>query len=177
MKFLPELPDSPLKLKKNLFYWDAEISKTGKQFHLYEASYPVASLNLSEGRNNPAYYKLGNEVFEFQDNSTYFCASMLVVNKNGRQCIGKVQKSIHRQEEGTINIYGETYGWKVRTLHENSLLLMDQQHRRLITYHYSDDFVRLLLTKHALDDQQVIPLLCIGLYLLPFWHSPVKANP
>ncbi len=170
MKFIRKSLDQA-SLKKSQFYWEAGRGVERGQYYLYNEINLVASLCLPEEQPATPRFHLGKDIFELRDSSSFFVACMYLIKMKEGQCVGCIEKSARNPGEGTISLLGKTYGWKFRNMHESSLLLMDQHRNRLFSYHYTPDFVRLLLNKAGRGDAQLIPLLCIGLYLLPVWHS------
>ncbi|AHM62634.1 hypothetical protein D770_21935 [Flammeovirgaceae bacterium 311] len=171
MLFLPVPPDEPSSLSKLQYYWEDEEDEQGQLFDLYEEESKVATLFIPVECIRTVQIRLGSTVLDLKDCSSFFSHYLLLASKEGGQTLGYIKKNTYKPTEGTISLQKQTYGWKALHRPDGSLMLMDWHKRKLFTYHYTDDFVRLMLSDYGRNDLQLIPLLCIGLYLLPIWHS------
>lgn len=169
MKFIPAPREYSFSLMTHQYFWQADRAGNGR-FYLYQEEQLVASLCLQEEKNHPPVLKLSQETLLFQENSTFFDASILIIDKDSGLCSGRINKNSLKSGEGSIRLKGQVYGWKYKKQTDSFLLVMDQKRRKLFSYHYGPDFVRLILNKTGKDNHQVISLLSIGLYLLPVWQ-------
>lgn len=170
MKLLSIPSGQPSSLKKHPFYWKSYAAEK-QVFHLYRENHRVATLCMPPKKHKPGVMKLLHGTFEFHDNSSFFAACLLLIEKESGKCIGRIDKNPFKTGEGTINLQGEEYGWKFNKRPDVYFLLMDQERKRVFSYHYGKDYVRLLINKPGMHNLQIVPLLCIGLYLLPLWQK------
>lgn len=169
MEFIPSPLNQHSFLKKHPYYWQIDDERE-EVFHLYHNNKKVASLSLQDETNTLPYIQIDQKIFEIQDNSTFFALCLLLIEKNSGICAGRIEKNDCSPNGGTIRFQGNIYGWKYNTRPDANLLLMDEKRKRLFSYHYCPRYVRLLLNRSGLNNQQLIPLLCIGSYLLPLWQ-------
>lgn len=183
MLFLPIPPDgstfsptSSSSSAKLQFYWEGEVGEKVMFFHLYEEAHLVATLCMPRERDSSVQIQLNSMMVEFKDCSSFFSSCLLLANGNSGQSIGYIKKSSHKLNEGTISLHKQTYAWKIQYCPDGKLILMDHKKRKLFSYHFTPDFVRLLLSDIGRNDSKLICLLCIALYLLPTWHR-ASLNP
>ncbi|AHM60692.1 hypothetical protein D770_12175 [Flammeovirgaceae bacterium 311] len=176
MLFLPIPPDESTFLPtssssdKLQFYWEGDVGEEVMFFHLYEEAHLVATLCIPRKQDGLVQIELNSMLVEFKDCSSFFSSCLLLANRDSGQSIGYIKKSNHKLNEGTISLHKQTYAWKIQYCPDGKLILMDHQKRKLFSYHFTPDFVRLLLSNIGRNDSKLIYLLCIGLYLLPIWH-------
>ena len=168
MEFVPTPINQPSFIRKTPYYWQPDrVSED--IFHLYQGDQKEASLSLQHVDKKPPYIQLYNEIYELHDQSSFFEACLLLLKKKKGICAGRIEKKASNPIEGTIILQRAVFKWKFNIRPDTCLLLMDEQGNRLFSYHYSHDHVRLLVNKAGKENEQLIPLLCIGLYLLPIW--------
>lgn len=170
MKFLPTPPDQASPSIIPQFFWQADGS-VEKQYHLYRESKRVASLWLREEEGKHSLIKLNNEAFELRDKSSFFAPCLHLFDKESGKRLGGIERNALNPGEGMIHLKRQVYGWKFRKRTDTCLILMDEQRRRLFSYHYAPGYVRLLLNKPGQQDEHVVSLLCICLFLLPVMQS------
>ena len=156
-------------LTQHPYHWLQDFERP-EVYYLYQNNEEVAKLSLQEGLNTPPYFIHQQKTVDIIDESTFFKPNLTLIEKETGIRIGAISKKESKQEEGTIQYLGQTYGWKLNTRPHPNFMLMDQKRKKLFSYHYRPRHIRLLLNHTCPAEHPIIPLLCIGLLLLPVWY-------